>query len=148
VDGSANQGVKSKSQHARVAQQVLDLIGMTPVVKLNRLVRPEWAEVYVKLEKMNPGGSVKDRTAYNMIRDAEEKGLLKPGATIIEPTSGNTGIGLALVGAARGYRTILVVKRVWRRSSVDARERTDAGCDQKSGRAGGIDPWFVYAITI
>jgi cysteine synthase len=109
VDGSANQGVESKTQHARVAQQVLDLIGMTPVVKLNRLVRPEWAEVYVKLEKMNPGGSVKDRTAYNMIRDAEEKGLLKPGATIIEPTSGNTGIGLALVGAARGYRTILVM---------------------------------------
>ncbi|MFC7442303.1 cysteine synthase A [Laceyella putida] len=95
--------------HARVAQQVLDLIGMTPVVKLNRLVKPDWADVYVKLERMNPGGSVKDRTAYNLILDAETKGRLKRGATIVEPTSGNTGIGLALVGAARGYRTILVM---------------------------------------
>jgi cysteine synthase len=109
VDGSANQRVDRKMPHARVAQQVLDLIGMTPVVKLNRLVKPDWADVYVKLERMNPGGSVKDRTAYNLILDAETKGRLKRGATIVEPTSGNTGIGLALVGAARGYRTILVM---------------------------------------
>jgi cysteine synthase A len=93
----------------RTANQILELIGQTPVVRLNRMVHPDWAEVYVKLEKMNPGGSVKDRTAYNMIRHAEKTGRLKPGDTIIEPTSGNTGIGLALVGAARGYRTILVM---------------------------------------
>jgi cysteine synthase A len=73
------------------------------------MVKPGWADVYVKLEKMNPGGSVKDRTAWNMIRAAEESGRLKPGMTIVEPTSGNTGIGLALAGAARGYRTILVM---------------------------------------
>jgi len=88
---------------------ITDLIGKTPLVRLNRLPSPDDAEVYVKLEKFNPGGSVKDRTAYSMIRAAEEAGKLKPGATIVEPTSGNTGIGLALVGAARGYRTILVM---------------------------------------
>lgn len=109
MDDVANIGIDRKQPHARVAEHVLELIGMTPIVKLNRLVQPDWADVYVKLEKMNPGGSVKDRTAYNMILDAERKGLLKPGATLVEPTSGNTGIGLALVGAARGYRTILVM---------------------------------------
>nr|WP_304650717.1 cysteine synthase A [Thermoactinomyces sp. CICC 10521] len=110
MDGSRNEGVTGKTMpFARTADQVLDLIGATPVVRLNRLVKPDWAEVYVKLEKFNPGGSVKDRTAYNMIRAAEKSGRLKPGATIVEPTSGNTGIGLALVGAARGYRTILVM---------------------------------------
>ncbi|MFC4545838.1 cysteine synthase A [Paenactinomyces guangxiensis] len=94
---------------ARTADRIVELIGQTPVVRLRRLVEPSWSDVYVKLEKMNPGGSVKDRTAFNMIRFAEAKGYLKPGATIIEPTSGNTGIGLALVGAARAYRTILVM---------------------------------------
>lgn len=79
------------------------------MVKLKKLVDEGCAEVLVKLESFNPGGSVKDRIAYAMILDAEEKGLLKPGGTIIEPTSGNTGIGLAMVAAARGYRLILVM---------------------------------------
>ncbi len=90
---------------------VEQLIGNTPLVELCRLEQ-EWdlgARLLVKLEKQNPGGSVKDRVALNMIRDAEEKGLLKPGATIIEPTSGSTGIGLAVIAATRGYRTIIVM---------------------------------------
>lgn len=93
----------------RVAESILDLIGQTPLLHLTRFAPPPLADVYAKLEWFNPGGSVKDRAALGMILDAEGKGLLKPGATIIEPTAGNTGIGLALVGIARGYRVILCV---------------------------------------
>lgn len=82
-------------------------IGDTPLVRLERVVDPGMAEVWVKVEGLNPGGSIKDRTALAMIRDAEERGLLQPGGTIVEPTSGNTGIGLAQVASARGYRLIL-----------------------------------------
>ncbi len=78
-------------------------IGNTPVLRLERVVGPEAAEVWVKLEGMNPGGSIKDRTALAMIVDAEERGVLSPGQTIVEPTSGNTGVGLAQVAATRGY---------------------------------------------
>ncbi|WP_211653541.1 cysteine synthase A [Planococcus alpniumensis] len=88
---------------------ITDLIGNTPVVKLNRIVPEGAADVYVKLEMFNPTKSVKDRAAYNMIKQAEESGALKAGSTIIEPTSGNTGIGLAMVAAAKGYRSILVL---------------------------------------
>jgi cysteine synthase A len=84
-----------------------EAIGRTPMVRLSRLVEPTMAEVWVKVEGMNPGGSIKDRTALGMIRDAEARGLLKPGGTIVEPTSGNTGIGLAQVASARGYRLVL-----------------------------------------
>ncbi|WP_139489544.1 cysteine synthase A [Brevibacillus dissolubilis] len=93
----------------RIVSHIAELIGETPVVKLNRLVTPEMADVYVKLEKFNPSGSVKDRAAYNMIVTAEEQGLLKPGSTIIEPTSGNTGIGLCMVAAAKGYKIIITM---------------------------------------
>ena len=82
-------------------------IGDTPLVRLERVVEPGMAEVWVKVEGMNPGGSIKDRTALSMVMDAERRGLLKPGGTIVEPTSGNTGIGLAQVASARGYRLIL-----------------------------------------
>jgi len=82
-------------------------IGHTPLVRLRRVVEPQMAEVWVKVEGMNPGGSIKDRTALAMITDAEQRGLLAPGGTIVEPTSGNTGIGLAQVASARGYRLIL-----------------------------------------
>ncbi len=82
-------------------------IGNTPVVRLERVVEPDMAEVWVKVEGMNPGGSIKDRTALAMISRAEEEGRLGPGGLIVEPTSGNTGIGLAQVAAARGYRLIL-----------------------------------------
>jgi len=93
----------------RVAESILDLIGQTPLLHLSRFAAPPLADVFAKLESFNPGGSVKDRAALGMILDAERRGLLKPGATIIEPTAGNTGIGLALVGIARGYRVILCV---------------------------------------
>ena len=93
----------------RVAQSVSELIGKTPIVKLNRIVESDSADMYLKLEFMNPGSSVKDRIALAMIEDAEKKGLLKEGDTIIEPTSGNTGIGLAMVAAAKGYNAILVM---------------------------------------
>lgn len=93
----------------RIVNSVVELVGQTPVVKLNRIVDENSADVYLKLEYMNPGSSVKDRIAFAMIEAAEEKGLLKEGDTIIEPTSGNTGIGLAWVAAAKGYKAILVM---------------------------------------
>lgn len=89
------------------SRRIDSTIGGTPVVRLERVVDPGMAEVWVKLEGLNPGASIKDRTALGMIVDAEERGLLAPGGTIVEPTSGNTGIGLAQVAAARGYRLIL-----------------------------------------
>ncbi|NFG61982.1 cysteine synthase A [Clostridium sp. CMCC3677] len=89
---------------------ILELIGKTPILKLNNLVNDDnMAEVYVKLEKFNPGGSVKDRAALGMIEKAEKEGLLKKGSTIVEPTSGNTGIALALIGKLKGYKVIIVM---------------------------------------
>jgi cysteine synthase len=93
----------------RVANSIADLVGQTPIVKLNRLVDENSADVYLKLEYMNPGSSVKDRIALAMIEAAEEAGKLKQGDTIIEPTSGNTGIGLAMIAAAKGYKAVLVM---------------------------------------
>ncbi|NRF04663.1 cysteine synthase A [Bacillus safensis] len=93
----------------KVAQNIAELIGDTPLVKLQRLQPENAAAVYLKLESFNPSGSVKDRAAYNMIIEAEKQGKLTKGATIIEPTSGNTGIGLAMNAAARGYKAILVM---------------------------------------
>ncbi|ASK61688.1 cysteine synthase A [Virgibacillus phasianinus] len=93
----------------RVADTIAGLIGETPMVKLNRSADSDSADIYLKLEYMNPGSSVKDRIALAMIEAAEEEGILKEGDTIIEPTSGNTGIGLAMVGAAKGYKTVLVM---------------------------------------
>ena len=87
----------------------LQLIGSTPLVKLNNLAPQNGANIYAKLECFNPGGSVKDRIARAMVEDAESQGILKPGSTIIEATSGNTGIGLAMVGAVKGYQVILVM---------------------------------------
>lgn len=93
----------------RVGNDIASLIGETPIVKLNRMTDADSADIYLKLEFMNPGSSVKDRIAMSMIEAAEKDGSLKKGDTIIEPTSGNTGIGLAMVAAAKGYKTILVM---------------------------------------
>jgi cysteine synthase A len=90
-------------------KEITELIGGTPLVRLNRFSRDGAATIYAKVESFNPGGSVKDRICLNMINEAEREGRLKPGSTIVEPTSGNTGIGLALVSAVRGYRLILVM---------------------------------------
>jgi len=93
----------------KIADNVLDLVGGTPIVRLNRVVPAGSAEVLGKVESMNPAGSVKDRIALNMIEAAEREGRLKPGDTIVEPTSGNTGIGLAMVAAVKGYRLIVTM---------------------------------------
>lgn len=95
--------------HPPVARSVLELIGNTPVVRVNRFELPPGVEIWAKLEWYNPGGSVKDRIGEWMIRDAEARGLLRPGGTIVEPTAGNTGIGLALAAIPRGYRVVFVV---------------------------------------
>src|SRR3989442_6310624 len=93
----------------KIAGSVRELVGRTPMVRLNRLPKAGGATVVAKLESLNPGGSVKDRIAVAMLEDAERRGAIKPGSTIVEPTSGNTGIGLAMAAAVRGYRLILTM---------------------------------------
>ena len=104
VGSRDNSVVKNK-----VYNNICELVGDTPTVRLNRIPQPGWSELLVKLEFFNPGGSVKDRIGLSMIEAAERNGQLKPGGTIVEPTSGNTGIGLAMVAAAKGYRVILTM---------------------------------------
>ncbi|WP_438478050.1 cysteine synthase A [Streptococcus pluranimalium] len=94
---------------SNIYNHITELVGQTPIVKLNRLVPENAADVYVKIEAFNPGSSVKDRIALQMIEDAENAGTIKPGDTIVEPTSGNTGIGLSWVGAAKGYKVVIVM---------------------------------------
>ncbi|WP_046216545.1 cysteine synthase A [Paenibacillus wulumuqiensis] len=94
---------------AKVVNNVTELIGGTPLVRLNRLVSEDSAEIYLKLEYQNPGSSVKDRIALSIVEEAEKQGVLKPGGTIVEATSGNTGIGLAMVAAAKGYKCVIVM---------------------------------------
>ena len=93
----------------KIAENILELIGQTPIVKLNKILEDHSADVYVKLESFNPGSSIKDRIALSMVEAAEREGKLQKDGTIVEPTSGNTGIGLAMVGAAKGYRVIMVM---------------------------------------
>ncbi len=110
----------------KVAESILELIGETPMVRLTKVVTPKMATLLGKLESFNPGGSVKDRIAFAMVDDAERRGLLKPGGTIVEPTSGNTGIGLAMVSAVRGYRLILTLPEGMSTERVSLLERFGA----------------------
>jgi cysteine synthase A len=103
-------------------ESILDLVGRTPLLRLSRFAPAPLADVFAKLEYMNPGGSVKDRAALGMILDAERRGVLRPGSTVIEPTAGNTGIGLALVGVARGYRVVLCVPEGYSREKMKIME--------------------------
>ena len=128
---------------AKIAKQLTDLIGHTPLLELNKFSAQKGLQtpVIAKVEFFNPGGSVKDRIAFAMIEDAEKKGLLKPGATIIEPTSGNTGVGLALVSAVRGYHLILTMPEtmsVERRNLVKAYGAEVRLTSGKDGMAGAI----------
>ncbi len=124
-----------------IAQKIEELVGHTPLLEVTQIEEKEElkARLLVKLELFNPAGSVKDRTALFMIRDGEEKGLLKPGSVIIEPTSGNTGIGLAAIGGARGYRVIFTMPEtmsVERRNLLKgygARDCSDAGSQRDGG---------------
>ena len=93
----------------KIVNSITDLIGNTPIVKLNRVVPEDAADVYVKLEFFNPAGSIKDRIALAMIERAEKEGRLTAGGTIVEPTSGNTGVGLAMVAAAKGYHLVITM---------------------------------------
>src|SRR5258708_33696810 len=95
--------------HLRMADNITELVGETPMLRLRRIVPAGAADIFAKLENLNPGGSVKDRAAIGMIQGAEAEGRLKPGSTIVEATAGNTGIGLALIGVNKGYRVIVCV---------------------------------------
>lgn len=129
---------------SRIYENATQIIGHTPLMKINNICKDEeglQANVLVKLEYLNPAGSAKDRVALSMIEDAEKKGLLKPGATIIEPTSGNTGIGLAVVAAVKGYRTILTLPEtmsVERRNLLKAYGAELVLTDGAKGMAGAI----------
>lgn len=100
-------------------ENILELIGHTPLVKVNRLATPEMATILVKMEHLNPGGSVKDRMAIHMVRQAEKKGLIKPGATLVESTSGNTGLGLAMIAAVNGYRCVCTMPDKMSKEKID-----------------------------
>jgi cysteine synthase A len=99
----------SSNTRLRVAENITDLVGETPMLRLRRITPPQSADVFAKLEYLNPGGSVKDRAAIGIIQSAERKGALRPGGVIVEATAGNTGIGLALIGVNRGYKVALFV---------------------------------------
>ena len=133
------------------AESILDLIGHTPLLHLARFAPPPLADVYAKIEWLNPGGSVKDRAALGMILDAENRGLLREGATIIEPTAGNTGIGLALVGIARGYRVVLCVPKGFAAEKMKLIEVLGGEIEyvsQESGMQGAIEKCHELADQI
>ena len=126
---------------------ILELVGKTPVLKVNGLVDENSAEVYVKLEKFNPGGSVKDRAALGMIEKAEKEGLLKPGVTIVEPTSGNTGIGLAMIGKLKGYKVIIIMPETMskeRRDLIKAYGAELVLIEGSKGMKGAIEKALEY----
>jgi cysteine synthase A len=108
----------SEMSTLRVAEDISELVGQTPVLHLRKMVPSSMADIYVKLEYLNPGGSIKDRAALGMIQRAEREGILKPGSTILEATAGNTGVGLALIGVSRGYKVVLAVPQKFSKEKV------------------------------
>ena len=131
-----------------IYNSILETIGNTPLVRINKLNKGE-AEVYVKLESFNPLGSAKDRVAFNMIERAEKEGKLKPGALIIEPTSGNTGVGLAYVGAVKGYKVVLTMPdsmSMERRLLLKALGAEVVLTEGAKGMAGCIEKAFGCAV--
>ncbi len=108
----------TEAARLRVGENITDLVGYTPLLHLRKIAPPGAADLYAKLEYLNPGGSVKDRAAIGIIRRAEEQGLLREGSTIVEATAGNTGVGLALIGVSRGYRVALFVPQKFSQEKV------------------------------
>ena len=134
-----------------ITENIVELVGNTPLLHLSHFARPPLAQVYAKLEYLNPGGSVKDRAALGMILDAERRGQLVPGATIIEPTAGNTGVGLSLIGVARGYRVILCVPEGYSREKMKVMEALGGEIEyipKESGMKGAIDRAYELAASI
>jgi len=126
----------------QVAEDITELVGETPILHLRKIVPPDAADVYAKLEFLNPGGSIKDRAALGMITKAERDGRLRPGATIFEATAGNTGVGLALIGSGRGYKTVLAVPEGFSIEKVKLMEAFGAEVirtPQAEGMQGAID---------
>ena len=132
----------------KIAKKLTELIGNTPLLELNKFSSLKGLEqpIIAKIESFNPGGSVKDRVALAMIEDAEDKGLLKPGATIIEPTSGNTGVGLALVAAVKGYKLILTMPETM---SIE-RRNLNFICIKRNERGNGFNLFldFLYRKSL
>jgi len=132
----------------RVAERILDLIGHTPLLRLGPLESDGGAEIWAKLEYLNPGGSVKDRAALGMVLDAERRGFLKPGSVIIEPTAGNTGIGLALIGRQRSYRVVLIVPANFSREKLALMQALGGEIvltPEEAGMRGAIDRAYEIA---
>lgn len=119
-----------------IYESMLDLIGKTPILKLSNMINNDSADVYLKLEKFNPGGSIKDRASLGMIEKAESEGKLKKGAVIIEPTSGNTGIGLAMIGRIKGYKVIIVMPETMSKERRDLIKAYGAELILTEGRKG------------
>ena len=139
---------------AKIYKSVEELIGNTPLLELTKIEKETGATLLAKVEALNPGGSAKDRIAKRMVEDAEKAGILKEGATIIEPTSGNTGIGLALMAAARGYRAIIVMPDSMSMEQ-DCPAKLHDGCtDRPEGRqgqgggAGKGNPQFLHCRAV
>ncbi len=128
---------------SRVAEEITELVGETPILHLRKLVPSDTADVYAKLEYLNPGGSIKDRAALGMITKAERDGRLKPGATIFEATAGNTGVGLALIGSGRGYKTVLAVPEGFSQEKVMLMEALGAEVI-RTPKADGMSAAIAY----
>src|SRR5579863_1093698 len=127
----------------RVAEEITELVGETPVLHLRRLIPGDAADIFAKLEYLNPGGSIKDRAALGMITRAEQAGRLLPGATIFEATAGNTGVGLALIGSGRGYKTVLAVPEGFSQEKVTLMEALGAEVI-RTPKAGGMQAAIDY----